>query len=159
MADISFTLNGNDVKFSVDGERPLLSVLRTEAGLTGTKYGCGQGLCGSCTVMVDNKPVRSCIYPVRLANGKKVVTIEGLAKDGKLHPIQQTFVKHDAFQCGYCAPGMIMSAYGLLMNNSQPSEQEIVNSMEGNLCRCGAHVRIIEAVKSAAELMKGGAAK
>ncbi len=159
MADISFTLNGNDVKFSVDGERPLLSVLRTEAGLTGTKYGCGRGLCGACTVIVENKAVRSCIYPVRLADGKKVVTIEGLAKDGKLHPIQEAFVKHDAFQCGYCTAGMIMNAYGLLMSNPRPSEQDIINSMEGNLCRCGAHVRIVEAVKTAAAEMKGGAAR
>jgi len=159
MADISFTLNGKDVKFSVDGDRPLLSVLRTEAGLTGTKYGCGRGLCGACTVIVDDKPVRSCIYPVRLAEGKKVITIEGLAKDDRLHPIQEAFVKHDAFQCGYCTPGMIMNAYGLLMSNPRPNEQEIINAMEGNLCRCGAHVRIVEAVKTAAAEMKGGAAK
>jgi aerobic-type carbon monoxide dehydrogenase small subunit (CoxS/CutS family) len=155
MADISFTLNGEKVEVSVEGSRPLLSVLRTELGLTGTKYGCGRGLCGACTVVVDNKAVRSCVYPARLAAGKDIVTIEGLAENGKLHPIQEAFARYDAFQCGYCTPGMIMNAYGLLLSNDQPSEEQIIDAMEGNLCRCGAHVRIVDALKTAAEQMKG----
>ncbi len=155
MADISFTLNGRKAKLSVDASRPLLSVLRTELGLTGTKYGCGRGLCGACTVIVNNKAVRSCVYPVRLARGKQILTIEGLAKNGKLHPIQEAFAKHDALQCGYCTPGMIVNAYSLLMSNAQPGDAEIIEAMEGNLCRCGAHVRIVEAIKTAAEEMKG----
>lgn len=156
MADISFVLNGKNVKLSVDGGRPLLWVLRTDLGLTGTKYGCGQALCGACTVIVDSKVVRSCVYPVRQVDGKEVITIEGLAKDDKLHPLQEAFAKHDAFQCGFCTPGMILNAYALLLRNPQPSDAEIAEAMQSNVCRCGAHVRITKAVKAAAEEMKGG---
>ncbi len=125
-------------------------------GLTGTKFGCGVGFWGSCTVLIDKEPVRSCTLSVGDVAGKKVVTIEGLAKNGKLHPVQKAFVEHDALQCGYCTPGMIMSATGLLMKNLSPTRQEIIDGMEDNLCRCGAHIRIIEAVQTAAKEMKGG---
>jgi carbon-monoxide dehydrogenase small subunit len=114
------------------------------------------GFCGSCTILIDNEPVRSCTLPVGDVAGKKVVTIEGLAANGKLHPVQKAFVEHDALQCGYCTPGMIMSATGLLLKNPAPSTREIKDGLENNLCRCGAHVRIIEAVHTAAKEMKGG---
>jgi len=152
---ISFNLNGKSVSLTTDSERKLLWVLRTDLGLTGTKYGCGKALCGACTVIVNDRAVRSCVVPVRSIKGKKVLTIEGLAKNGKLHPIQEAFVKHDALQCGFCTPGMILNAYSLLLRNPKPSREEIIRGMENNLCRCGAHKRIIEAIQSAAEEMKG----
>ena len=151
--NISFKLNAKSVSVTTDGDRPLLWVLRTDLGLTGTKYGCGKGLCGACTVMVDDRAVRSCVIPVRMVKGKEVLTIEGLATNGKLHPIQEAFVKHDALQCGFCTPGMILNAYGLLLKNPQPTRAQIIQGMEGNLCRCAAHSRIIEAVQSAASEM------
>ena len=147
---ISFKLNEKYVSITTDGERTLLWVLRTDFALTGTKCGCEKGLCGACTVMVDDKAVRSCLIPVRSINGKKVLTIEGLAKNGELHPIQEAFIKHDALQCGFCTPGMILNAYGLLLKNPQPTRAEIVQGMEGNLCRCAAHARIMQAIESAA---------
>lgn len=153
---ISFHLNGKKTKVLIDSSQTLLWVLRNHFGLTGTKFGCGMGFCGSCTVLIDREPVRSCMLPVGDVAGKKVVTIEGLAKKGKLHPIQKAFVDHDALQCGYCTPGMIMTATGLLSKNSAPSTQEIKEGLENNFCRCGAHVRIIEAVHTAAKEMKGG---
>ena len=156
MRTIRFTLNGEPATVSVDGERMLLWVLRTELGLTGTKYGCGEGFCGACTVLVGNEAVRSCQYPVKDVEGKKVTTIEGLARDGKLHPLQEAFARHDAFQCGYCTPGMLMTAYGLLQRNPKPTEAEILDELEGNLCRCGAHGRIVMAVADAAAAPKGG---
>jgi carbon-monoxide dehydrogenase small subunit len=131
-------------------------VLRNHFGLTGTKFGCGMGFCGACTVLIDNEPVRSCQLSIGDAAGKNVVTIEGLAIKGKLHPVQEAFVKYDALQCGYCTPGMIMNAAGLLIKNPAPSVQEIKAGMENNLCRCGAHMRIIEAVQAASKEMKGG---
>jgi len=152
---ISFKLNEKSVSLTTDSERTLLWVLRTDLGLTGTKYGCGKGLCGACTVIVDDRAVRSCIIPARSVKGKKVLTIEGLARNGKLHPIQEAFAKHDALQCGFCTPGMILNAYGLLLRNPQPTRKEIIEGMEYNLCRCGAHVRIIQAIESAAQKMKG----
>ena len=152
---ISFKLNGKPTSLTVDGDRMLLWVLRTDLGLTGTKYGCGKALCGACTVVVDGRAVRSCVVPVRSVNGKEVLTIEGLAKNGKLHPIQEAFVKHDALQCGFCTPGMILNAYSLLLRNPQPTREEIIQSMNNNLCRCGAHLRIIRAIESAAQEMKG----
>ena len=151
--NISFKLNEKSVSVTTDGDRPLLWVLRTDLGLTGTKYGCGKGLCGACTVMLDDRTVRSCVIPVRSVKGKEVLTIEGLATNGKLHPIQEAFVKHDALQCGFCTPGMILNAYGLLLKNPQPTKAQIIQGMEGNLCRCAAHSRIIEAVQSAASEM------
>lgn len=152
---IRFVLNGKPVSVSVDGERMLLWVLRTEMGLTGTKFGCGEGFCGACTVVVDGKPVRSCQYPVKNVDGKNVLTIEGLARDGRLHPLQEAFIRNDALQCGYCTPGMILSAYGLLLKNKRPSPDEIRDALEGNLCRCGAHTRIVRAVQEAAAAVPG----
>jgi aerobic-type carbon monoxide dehydrogenase small subunit (CoxS/CutS family) len=153
---ISFKLNGKITEVVIDPSLTLLWVLRNQFGLTGTKYGCGIGFCGSCTILVDQEPVRSCTIAVSDIAGKNVVTIEGLATDGKLHPVQQAFVEHDALQCGFCTPGMIMNATGLLIKNPTPSTQEIKDGMENNLCRCGAHVRIIDAVHEAAKVMEGG---
>ena len=153
--NISFKLNGKTVSVTTDPDRMLLWVLRTDLGLTGTKYGCGKGLCGACTVMLGDRAVRSCIVPVRSVKGKEVTTIEGLANNGKLHPIQEAFAKHDALQCGFCTPGMILNAYSFLLRNPQPSRQEIIDGMEYNLCRCGAHIRIIRAIEDAAGQMKG----
>jgi len=156
---ISFKLNGRAVSIATDGQRPLLWVLRTDLGLTGTKYGCGKALCGACTVLVNNIAVRSCVFPVKNVSGKEVLTVEGLARNGKLHPLQQAFIEHDALQCGFCTPGMILDAYSLLLKNPRPTREQIIEGMDGNLCRCGAHNRIIRAVQSAAEKMKGDDAK
>ena len=153
--NISFTLNDKAASVNTDGGRPLLWVLRTDLGLTGTKYGCGKALCGVCTVIMDGMAIRSCVIPVSSVKGKKILTIEGLAKNGKLHPIQEAFAKHDALQCGFCTPGMILNAYSLLSNNPEPSRQDIIDGMEYNLCRCGAHTRIIRAIEEAAQEMKG----
>jgi carbon-monoxide dehydrogenase small subunit len=151
---IVFQLNGKKTEVRIDPSQTLLSVLRNHFGLTGTKYGCGMGFCGSCTVLVDNQAERSCALSVGEIAGKKVTTIEGLAQNGKLHPVQEAFVEHDALQCGYCTPGMIMNATGLLLKNPDPSEMQIREGMEDNLCRCGAHVRILAAVQTAAKEMK-----
>lgn len=153
---IRFKLNGKPKSLSVDRKRMLLWVLRTDFGLKGAKYGCGEGFCGACTVLVNNEAVRSCQTPVEDVDGKEVITIEGLAKKGKFHPLQEAFVRHDALQCGYCTPGMILSAYNLLLKNSNPTRKDIINSLEENLCRCGAHKRIVEAVQAVAQRMKGG---
>ena len=153
---ISFVLNGKKTELLIDPTTTLLWALRNQLGLTGTKFGCGMGFCGACTVLIDNESVRSCSLPVGDVAGKKVVTIEGLAKGGKLHPVQQAFVDHDALQCGFCTPGMVMNAVGLLNKNPKPTRQDIINGMEDNLCRCGAHKRIIQAVETAAAEMKGG---
>jgi len=152
---IGFTLNGKAVSLEVDPSRALLWVLRYDLGLTGAKYGCGEGLCGACTVLVDKKAMRTCLLEVKAVAGKKVTTIEGLAKNGKLHPLQKAFVEHDALQCGYCTPGMVMNAYGFLLNTPRPSRRQIVEHMEGNLCRCGAHKRIVQAIETAAKEMGG----
>jgi len=156
---ISFQLNGKKTDVSIDPEQTLLWVLRNHLGLTGTKYGCGLGFCGSCTILVDDKPLRSCMLTVGEIAGKNLVTIEGLVQNGELHPVQKAFVEHDALQCGFCTPGMIMNATGLLLQNPSPSIQQIKEGMEDNLCRCGAHVRIIDAVQTASEEMKGGKSK
>lgn len=153
---IKFQLNGKKTEALIDPTQTLLWVLRNHFGLTGTKYGCGMGFCGSCTVLIDNEPVRSCQLSVGDVSGKSVVTIEGLAMDGKLHPVQKAFVAHDALQCGFCTPGMIMNATGLLLKNPAPTPNEIKEGMENNLCRCGAHLRIVEAVQTASNEMKGG---
>ncbi len=152
---ISFTLNGKAVSVNVDDERMLLWVLRNDLGLTGTKFGCGEGLCGACTVIVDKEAVRSCATAMRDVAGKRVLTIEGVG-GAQLHPIQKAFLDHNAFQCGYCTPGMIMNAYALLLKTPKPSREEIVRHMEDNLCRCGSHIRVVEAVQEAAGAMKGG---
>jgi aerobic-type carbon monoxide dehydrogenase small subunit (CoxS/CutS family) len=155
METIRFELNGRKVEALLEPKETLLWVLRSKFGLTGTKYGCGIGFCGACTVLVDNEAVRSCSTSVGEVAGKIVTTIEGLEKNGKLHPVQQAFMDYDALQCGYCTPGMIMNAVGLLIKNPDPSEQEIKKGMEDNLCRCGSHVRIVKAVQTAAKEMKG----
>jgi len=151
---ISFILNGKPTQVNVDEERMLLWVLRYDLGVTSVKYGCGTAVCGACTVVVDHEAVRSCATAVKEVAGKHVLTIEGLSKDGKLHPIQEAFVQHNAFQCGYCTPGMILSAYALLLKKPRPTRAEIVSHMDNNLCRCGAHNRIVEAIQAAAPAMK-----
>lgn len=157
MRDLSFTLNGKPVRVSVDDTRMLLWVLRYDLGSTGTKYGCGAGICGACTVIVGKEALRSCSMPVKDVAGKRVLTIEGLERDGKLHPLQQAFLERHAFQCGYCTSGMILNAYALLLKKPQPTRAEIVSHMNDNLCRCGSHVRILEAIEAAARSTAGGA--
>lgn len=153
---VQFKLNGKTARLNVDSERKLLWVLRTDLGLTGTKYGCGESYCGACSVLVDGEAVRSCQTAVKDVQGKDVVTIEGLAKNGSLHPLQKAFMEHDALQCGYCTSGMIVNAYSLLRKNPRPSPSEIINGMDDNLCRCGAHNRIVQAIQAAAKEMAGG---
>ena len=131
-------------------------MLRTDYALTGAKYGCREGFCGACTVLVNNEAVRSCQFPAEDLDGKEIITIEGLSKNGQLHPLQEAFVKHDALQCGFCTPGMILNAYSLLQKNPNPSTKDIMNGMDENLCRCGAHTRIVQAIQTAAKAMKGG---
>lgn len=153
---IQFNLNGKATEITIDPTLTLLWVLRDQFGLTGTKYGCGIGFCGSCTILLENEAVRSCMMAVGDVAGQKVVTIEGLATNGQLHPLQKAFIDKDALQCGYCTPGMIMNAYGLLLKNPEPTRREIIEGMQENLCRCGAHIRIIEAIQIAGREMKGG---
>ena len=153
---IQFTLNGRRERLTVDGDRTLLWVLRTEFGMTGVKYGCGKNQCGACTVIIDGKAVRSCVYPVKNVNGKEVMTIEGLAKNGQLHPLQKAFIEHGAVQCGFCTPGMILKAFSVLAVKGQPSREDIIESMDRELCRCGSYNRIIDAILTAAGEMKGG---
>ncbi|MFZ1100963.1 MAG: (2Fe-2S)-binding protein [Steroidobacteraceae bacterium] len=147
---IAFSLNGRRVTLNTGENRTLLWVLRTDLALTGTKYGCGAGYCGACTVIVDGKAVRSCLASLKDIAGKSVLTIEGLARKGELHPLQQAFVDHGAFQCGYCTSGMLLTAVALLRETPSPSRETIVSHMEGNLCRCGAHQRILAAIESVA---------
>jgi len=151
---IRFKLNGKEAAVTTSPERMLLWVLRTDLGLTGTKYGCGEGFCGFCTVLVDGKPERSCSLPVSTVEGKSVLTIEGLSQGGRLHPLQQAFVDNGALQCGYCTPGQILEAYALLLRKPDPTEAEIADALEGNLCRCGTYKRIIAAVRQASGAMK-----
>ena len=145
---IRFKLNGKSTILQVEGERKLLWVLRTDLGLTGTKYGCGENHCGACTVVINREAARSCQLPVREVAGKEVLTIEGLEKNGKLHPLQQAFVEQGALQCGFCTPGMIMNAYALLLKRPKPTRSQIIAAMDDNLCRCGAHKRILQAIES-----------
>lgn len=154
---VSFTLNGKPARLTVNAGRPLLWVIRDDLGLTGTKYGCGEGHCGACTVLVDGEAVRACTTTVGDVEGRKVLTIEGLAAAGRPHPIQQAFIRHAALQCGYCTPGMILGAYALLQKNPRPTRSEIVTAMEPHLCRCAAHLRIVQAIETASAAMKGGA--
>jgi aerobic-type carbon monoxide dehydrogenase small subunit (CoxS/CutS family) len=153
---IRFQLNGQPTDLAVDSERKLLWVLRTDLGLTGTKCGCGAGLCGACTVLVDGTAVRSCMYAVGQLAGKAVTTIEGLADGANLHPVQAAFVAHDALQCGFCTPGMILTACSLLAQNPHPSRDEIIQAMDGNLCRCGGYQRIVRAIEDVAAGAQGG---
>ena len=152
---IQFTLNGKPVKVTTDSDRKLLWVLRTDLSLTGSKYGCGVGICGACTVLMNNEAVRSCQLSLKSVKSAKITTIEGLAKNGKLHPLQKAFMEYDAMQCGYCTSGMILEAYSYLSKHPNPTYSEIVNNMNEHLCRCGAYKRIIEAIQSAAQEMRG----
>ena len=154
--NISFSLNGKPVRMTADPGRMLLWVLRSDLELTGAKHSCGEGFCGACTVLVGGEAVLSCQYPIQGVEGKEVLTSEGLAENGDLHPLQKAFLKHNALQCGFCTPGMILKAYELLLENPRPSAAEIAVAMEGNLCRCGSYNRIILAVQAAARGMQGG---
>ena len=145
------SVNGVRHELGVEPELDLLTVLRNELDLTGSKYGCGEGVCGACTVLVNGSPSRSCITPVSTVVGKEITTIEGLEKDGRLHPVQQAFLDADLFQCSYCASGMIMSAVALLKSNPSPTENAIITAMNGNICRCGTYANILKAIKLAAK--------
>jgi len=150
MAAIRLTVNGNTRSVTTEPERSLLEVLREDLGLTGTKYGCGEGQCGSCTVLLDGKPTVSCVTTVGAVQGRKIVTIEGLAAGGTLHPVQQAFLDEGAVQCGYCTPGMVLQTVALLQNHSKPTDAQIVEGLNGNLCRCSDYQRIMAAVRRAA---------
>ena len=150
MANVrSLNVNGKKLPLDVDSQTSLLTVLRDYLNLTGTKYGCGESQCGACTVLIDGVATRSCITPVSRAAGKQITTIEGLEKDGQLHPLQQAFIEADAMQCGYCTSGMIMAGAGLLQKNPKPSRDEIVKAMDRNVCRCGTYLRIVKAIEMA----------
>jgi len=151
---IQFNLNGKETEITIDPTLTLVWVLRDQFGLTGTKYGCGIGVCGACTILLDNEAIRSCTLQVSEVENRKIVTIEGVSSNGELHPVQKAFVDKDALQCGFCTPGMIMNAMGLLLANPEPTRDEIIYGMEDNLCRCGAHIRIIEAIQTAGLEMK-----
>ena len=151
-----FAVNGQTRSVQSDPETPLLTVLRDDLGLTGSKYGCGEGQCGACTVLLDGRAVRSCLMPAASAGNAKIVTIEGLERGGKLSPVQQAFLDEGAFQCGYCTSGMILAATSLLRQHANPTEGQIVDAMNGNLCRCGTYPRIVEAIKRASQLAQQG---
>jgi len=160
MRVLELQVNGTRRRVEVDGERSLLSVLRDELDLTGAKYGCGEGQCGACTVLVDGRAVRSCLTQAASVEGKQVTTVEGLERNGDLHPLQEAFLAVDAMQCGYCTAGMIMSGVGLLKKTPNPTDAEILRAMEGNICRCGTYPRIVAAIRQAAggdKAAKGGA--
>lgn len=152
--EVNLNLNGKKLRVDVDAQTPLLYVLRDDLNLTGAKYGCGEAKCGACTVLVDGQAMRSCVTPVGRVSGKQITTIEGMEKDGKLHPLQEAFLKADALQCGYCTPGMIMAAAALLNKNAKPNRDEIVKHMDGNVCRCGTYARIVNAIEVAAGTRK-----
>lgn len=151
---LAFKINGKAKTLEVEPDTRLLWLIRTDLGLTGTKFGCGEGYCGACTVLVNGKAERSCRLSAREIEGKDLLTIEGLAHDGNLHPLQKAFIDHGALQCGFCTPGMILSAYSLLFKNPEPTKNEIIEALDGNLCRCGAHPRIILAVQKAGKELK-----
>jgi aerobic-type carbon monoxide dehydrogenase small subunit (CoxS/CutS family) len=148
------SVNGKEFKIDVDGERSLLSVLRDDLDLTGTKYGCGEGECGACTVLIDGVPIHSCRARMSTILRRKITTIEGLETDGRLHPVQEGFLKFGAMQCAYCTSGMIMAGVGLLRKNANPSEEEIKAGMKGNVCRCGTYQRILAAIKEGAKILQ-----
>ena len=150
-ANIQFTLNGKPQRASTETRRTLLEVLREDLDLTGTKYGCGEGQCRACTVLLDGNSVRSCLTEISEVEGRKVETIEGLARDGKLHPVQESFVKEGAMQCGYCVPGMILATVALLKRNPTPNQAQIVEALNGNICRCCGYVNVLKAVQRAAQ--------
>jgi aerobic-type carbon monoxide dehydrogenase small subunit (CoxS/CutS family) len=149
-------VNGGRYRSQSDPDRPLLYVLRDELDLTGTKYGCGEGQCRACTVLLDGTPVRSCLTPLSKAQGKQITTIEGIARNGQLHPVQEAFIKADAMQCGYCTPGMIVGTVALLRKKPDPSEADVKRELEGHICRCGTYPRIVAAVRMAARMANGG---
>jgi aerobic-type carbon monoxide dehydrogenase small subunit (CoxS/CutS family) len=151
---LTLEINGTEHKVDAPSDQSLLSVLRDNLGLTGTKYGCGEGQCGACTVLMAGRPVRSCRTPVNSAAGKKITTIEGLEQNGRLHPVQEAFLRVEAFECGYCTSGMIMSAVALLNQNPSPKDDAIRDFMNGNICRCCTYPRILEAVRQAASTEK-----
>lgn len=155
MAQFKFSVNGQARAVDTEPDRPLLEVLREEFGLTGAKYGCGEGQCRACTVLLDGRPIVSCVTPVRNAAGKKVITIEGLTPAGSLNPVQQAFVQESAMQCGYCTPGMVIRAHALLSATPHPTDKQVVDAMEGNICRCNSYPRIVAAVRVAERLMGG----
>lgn len=157
MKVIEFQVNKTRHRIEGDAERSLLNVLRDELNLTGAKYGCGEGQCGACTVLIDGQPTRSCITKIGAVAGKQIITIEGLEQNGRLHPLQEAFIESGAMQCGYCIPGMIMSGVGLLQKNAPLSEADILRAMQGNVCRCGTYPRIVAAIRHAASMKKGGA--
>jgi aerobic-type carbon monoxide dehydrogenase small subunit (CoxS/CutS family) len=154
---VQLYVNGSQRRVDADPDTPLLSVLRDRLELTGSKYGCGEGQCGACTVLIDGRTVRSCITPLSYADGKRITTIEGLEQNGRLHPVQQAMIETGAMQCAYCTSGMILSAVALLEKNPHPSDAEIVRGMDGNICRCGTYPRIVAAIRLAASRMKGAA--
>jgi isoquinoline 1-oxidoreductase subunit alpha len=147
---LTLLVNGTERTVNVSPDHKLLYVLRDHIGLTGTKYGCGEGQCGACTVLLDGRPIRSCLMPAGSAAGKKITTIEGLEQNGELQPLQQAFLHEEAFQCAYCTSGMILAAVALLRENPRPTNKQIIASMDGNVCRCGTYPRIIEAIRRAA---------
>lgn len=152
---LDLIINGQKCSIHSDPDTPLLAVLRDDLGLTGSKYGCGEGQCGACTVLLDSVPRRSCITPLSAAAGKSITTIEGLEQSGQLHPVQQAFLDAEAFQCAYCTSGMIMSSVALLRQNPNPTPEEITQSLQGNICRCGVYPRVITAVQTAAKATRG----
>jgi aerobic-type carbon monoxide dehydrogenase small subunit (CoxS/CutS family) len=155
LATYTLLINGQSFSVDVEPDENLLSVLRDELDLTGTKYGCGEGQCGACTVLIDGRAQRSCLTPIPSASGKSITTVEGLAKENRLHPVQQAFLDEAAMQCAYCTSGMIMSAVSLLNHKQNPSDAEILQFMQGNICRCGTYSRIVAAVRKASSTMKG----
>ena len=154
MKNISFTLNGKPISLALQGQESLQTVLRYHLEHTGTKYGCGIGECGACTVLLDKDPVRSCMVQAEDIEGKSIITIEGLSTNGVLHPLQEAFIDHDALQCGFCTSGMILNAYGLLLQNPEMSREQIIQGMEANLCRCGAYNRIVDAIETAGKVLQ-----
>ena len=151
---ITLIVNGKETSVMTDPERSLLGVLREELHVTGPKYGCGDGLCGACTVLMEGRPIRSCVMPVAMANEKKITTIEGIADGDRLHPVQQAFLDEGAVQCGYCTPGMVLTAVALLKENPRPTDEQIVEAMNGNICRCNGYTKIMNAIRRAATLIR-----
>ena len=151
MPSLTLTVNGKPQRVDAPGEEPLLAVLRNRLDLTGTKYGCGEGQCGACTVLVDDAPTTSCNTKLSEVAGKKIVTVEGLAQNGKLHPVQAAFLEAEAFQCGYCTPGMVIACVGLLQSNASPTPDDVAGALARNVCRCGTYPRILQAVQIAAK--------
>lgn len=157
MSKFLLHINGKDYPVDVPQDESLLSVLRNRLNLTGTKYGCGEGQCGACTVLMDGTPTRSCSIPAAAAESAKIITIEGLEENGRLTPVQEAFLEEGAFQCGYCTSGMIMSATALLKNNHAPTDEQIITAMNGNVCRCGTYPRVLAAIRRASTQPSGGA--